>query len=430
MKTKLIFIVLFLLSGQMLWGQFVKNEAFKNRYALKEVVVLSRHNIRSPLSTAGSLSSRMTPHKWHEWSAGPSQLTLKGGVLETMMGQFFRKWLVNEGLMEENHEPGKGEFYFYANSMQRTIATAQYFSSGMLPVANIKIEHRYKPSRMDSVFYPKLHFMSERYKKLVMKQIEALGGKMGLEGYCQKLSDCYPVLEKVLDCEKSESKSTGEFKGFKFDDTQMLLPLDDEPNMTGSLKIANTLADALVLQYYEEPDTLKAAFGHNINWKDWEKISKIKDIYCDILFTVPAVSINLARPLLECIGKELAEPQRKFAFLCGHDSNICSVLSALGAFDYELPETLEKKAPIGGKVVFEKWLDRKSNKEYVLFSYVYQSTKQLRNLCLLDLNNPPMIFPLKIKGIATNEDGLILMDDLQGKIQTLCQQYDKLKNIY
>ena len=86
---------------------------------------MSRHNIRSPLSTNGSTLSQITSHKWHKWSAAPSELTLKGGILETMMGQYFRQWVVREGLMTENYLPKDGEIRVYANSMQRTIATAQ-----------------------------------------------------------------------------------------------------------------------------------------------------------------------------------------------------------------------------------------------------------------------------------------------------------------
>lgn len=47
--------------------------------------------------------------------------------------------------------------------------------------------------------------------------------------------------------------------------------------------------DALVLQYYEEPDEQKAAFNHDLTRGDWEKISAVKDYYGDILFTAPLV---------------------------------------------------------------------------------------------------------------------------------------------
>lgn len=58
---------------------------------LEQVLVLSRHNIRAPLSGPGSALDTMTPHKWFDWSAEASQLSVRGGVLETEMGQYFRK---------------------------------------------------------------------------------------------------------------------------------------------------------------------------------------------------------------------------------------------------------------------------------------------------------------------------------------------------
>ena len=52
-------------------------------YELKQVVVLSRHNIRAPLSTKGSALDSATPHTWYEWSSNASELSLRGGMLET-----------------------------------------------------------------------------------------------------------------------------------------------------------------------------------------------------------------------------------------------------------------------------------------------------------------------------------------------------------
>ena len=100
-------------------------DGFREHYTLKQVVVLSRHNIRSPLSGRQSALQRITPHEWYHWSSAPSELSLRGGALETMMGQYFRKWLVSEGMMKENEIPAEGTMRFYANSLQRTIATAQ-----------------------------------------------------------------------------------------------------------------------------------------------------------------------------------------------------------------------------------------------------------------------------------------------------------------
>src|SRR5699024_3046340 len=150
------------------------------------------------------------------------------------------------------------------------------------------------------------------------------------------------------DSEKGKEEGYTEFST---DDLKILLKEKEEPAMEGSLKLANTASDALILQYYEEADAKKAAFGNNLTDKEWEDIAHIKDVYGDVLFTAPSVATNVANPLLKEIKNELANDSRKFTFLCGHDSNIASVLAALDFESYKLPESIEKATPIGSKVV-------------------------------------------------------------------------------
>ena len=78
-------------------------------YTLEQVVILSRHNLRAPLSSNGSVPNDLTPHSWIQWTGKSSELTLKGGMEETSMGQYFRKWLDAEGLIPENSIPEEGE---------------------------------------------------------------------------------------------------------------------------------------------------------------------------------------------------------------------------------------------------------------------------------------------------------------------------------
>ena len=110
----------------MLFTSGIPANAEADDYTLKEVVVLSRHNIRSPLSGNGSILDLATKHEWFHWSSAASELSLRGGILETEMGEYFRKWVVSEELMSENYQPEKNEVRFYANAKQRTIATANY----------------------------------------------------------------------------------------------------------------------------------------------------------------------------------------------------------------------------------------------------------------------------------------------------------------
>lgn len=421
-----ILLLLLLLVPSLLMAQLQRPQSFKERYTLKEVVILSRHSIRSPLSTNGSALSRLTPHQWINWTSASSELTLRGGVLETMMGQYFRKWLVDEGLFKENAVPTTDEVNFYANSMQRTIATAQYFSSGFMPLANVRVNHRYNASKMDPVFCPRLTKVSDAFCQEALKQIAAMGGKKGIVGINEKLKDSYAVTAKVLDLKDSPACKSGETCAFDDYNTQFIFKLYDEPKMKGSLKLANSASDAFILQYYEEPDAKKAAFGHDITLSDWEKIAKIKDVYGDVLFTAPIVAANVAHPLLVYLNDELNSAGRKFTFLCGHDSNIASVDAALGVDDYELPNSIEKKTPIGSKVVFEKWSD-KSGKEFVAVNIVYQTTDQLRGLKMLSLDNPPMVYSLKLKGLTANADGLYTFEDVNGRFIEAIRAYDAIK---
>ena len=401
--------------------------SFHDNYQLEEMVILSRHNIRSPLSGNGSALGNLTPHEWFKWTSGPSELSLRGGQLETMMGQYFAQVLEAEGLIGDRNTyiPAAGEMRFYANSMQRTIATAQYFSSGMLPVANVTIEHKYAPSKMDPVFNPQLTYVSDEFRRQAMEEISAMGGKEGLQGINKKLAQNYRTIEKALDLKDSPAAKKDGLEKFRYDDLQISLEEGKEPAMKGSLKLANSASDAFILQYYEEPDKVKAGFGHALSQKEWEEIASIKDVYGDVLFTAPSVAVNVAHPLLQEMSKELAVPGRKFTFLCGHDSNIASVLAALGAEEYDLPRSIEKKTPIGSKLVVEKFAG-KDGVEYAALSIVYQTTDQLRDRTALTLENPPMVYPVKLKGLKANKDGLYKLHDLQQRFHKAIGAYDEL----
>lgn len=426
LNSLLLLLILTIICPALAQAQLQRSEAFKGKYKLKEVVILSRHNIRSPLSTNGSALSKMTPHEWTNWSSAASELTLRGGVLETEMGQFFRKWTIETGLFKDNYVPTIDEVNVYANSMQRCIATAQYFSAGFMPVANLRVNHRYVPSKMDPIFFPRLTKSSEAFRTEAMKQINAMGGKEGLVGINKSLKESYDLIAKVLDMKQSEYYKKGEIKDFVNNDTQITLELNQEPGMKGSLKNANSASDAFILQYYEEPDGMKAAFGHKLTTEDWTKIAKVKDVYGDVLFTAPIVAVNVAHPLLQYMYDELNDKDRKFTFLCGHDSNIASVDAALGVEEYSLPNSIEKKTPIGSKLVLEKWVDA-AGKAYIAVNLVYQSTDQLKQMSLLDLQHAPQVFSLKLKGLNQNTDGLYTFEDVNARFLQAIRAYDDIK---
>ena len=395
----------------------------KDGYTLSQVVCLSRHNIRSPLSDKGSELDTLTPNDWFEWSSDPSHLSVRGGTLESEMGQYFRKWLEKEGLFEENYQPHDGAVRIYANSKQRTIATAQFFEAGLLPAYNADVEYHADFDTMDPVFHPRLTYVSDEYIKDAEAEIKTL-----YNSAIEDLSDNYELLSDVINLEESEDYKSGKFKGFVTNDSEFIFKEGEEPNVSGSLKTACKVSDALVLQYYEEADPKKAAFGHDLSDDDWKKISEIKDVYGDVLFSSPKIAINVANPLLSEIKNELSTDGRQFTFLCGHDSNLCSVLAALDAEEYCPPSSIEK-VPIGAKLVMCKWTNN-DGEELMSFDLVYQTTDQLRNLSIIDENNPPGIYSIRFKGLKPNSDGLYKVDDVMKLLEDKINEYDLMIDEY
>ena len=266
--------------------------------------------------------------------------------------------------------------------------------------------------------------MTDEYAEAVEAQVKELYEDDFLE-----IADNFELLSDVIDLEESEAYQSGEVTAFSMDDLDLVLDLNKEPGMTGSLKTACSISDALVLQYYEEADAGAAAFGHELTLDQWGEISEIKDLYNDVLFATPLLAYNVEHPILQEIRKELTTEGREFSFLCGHDSNIAGILSCLHVSEYSLPDTIESTTPIGVKIVFSRWR-APDGKEVMSVDLVHSSTEQLRSLSLMDLENPPCIVPLQLEGLEVNEDGLYDAEDVLERLDEAIGEYDRIMEKY
>lgn len=423
-KISAIFFI-FLLTISVRVGAYWagRDAAFHEEYALQKMTILSRHNIRSPLASPGSDLEKVTPHKWFKWTSKPGELSLKGAQLETIMGQYFRRALTSEKLVKEVYTPKIGEMRFYANSKQRTIATARFFAAGFLPIANVTVEHKFAPEGSDLTFSPHLIHYSENYRDKAQKEMLETFNKRDMKN---KLEKAFKTLEKTIDYKDSIMGKSG--KKFTLDDMEMKVQKDKQPSVKGAFNLTHSIADALVLQYYEEPNKKAATFGHDLTAKDWEEIAGIVDMYYDVTLRTPLIAPNAVHLFLKTMNEELLNKERKFSFLCGHDSTIAATLAALDVKPYSLPNAIEKKTPIGVKFVISVWKDKKGE-EYAAAELVYQSVNQLRNREILTEDNPPMVYRLKFNGLNENKDGLYSLKDIKSRFQKAILKYDELKKM-
>ena len=340
-------------------------------YQLEQVVVISRHNLRNSLK------------------AGEERglLTLRGGEMETLMGQYFEARLRAQGLFPKNAQPAVGEVRFYANSYQRTIATAKYFSAGAFPIANIPIEYHRALNQKDRIFLPPTD--------------PALKKKLSAELNSKKL---------FADMRK-EIATVERLSGEKFNPADSSAELRDsvvEWKTTGSVNKLYLAADALLMDYYDEKFSCSDS--------EMRDVARVSSIMINSNFDRPLCAKVFAAPMLAVVADELNTPERKFSFICGHDSNLSNVLTALGVEDYTLPGTFEWRVPIASKLVIKKFRGSDGN-EYARLSLVYPSAAQIVNREMLTLDNPPMKIPLNLRGLQTvDADAIYKFSDVMQRI--------------
>lgn len=381
-------------------------------YTVDKVLMVSRHNIRTPLIADGSPARQLQPEGWFGWTVPQGDLSILGGQMETAMGQFYRRYLVAEGFMEEHWIPAPGQTRFYASSYQRTIATARYFGTGMLPVSDIQVEHKVDINKKDPVFLSSAPFDNLEFRQRVAAEIQEYTSSKGFKDNCNK---SIAALNKALGLPKDNIKAfslesfsaTVNEKGIKY-------PVE--------CRLAVGLADALVMQYYEEPDKVKAAFGHELTPEEWRDIGRTTDMSMKIHFGLPTMAYFQDRLLINEIKSELENQDRKFTFLCGHDTNIVPLMKVLEA-QAEMPGIITANCPIGAKVIFQQ-LKGQDGQEYAALSLVYATPDQLRQRARLNMDNPPVISPITLKGLKQNKDGVYAMKDVQELLQRISDKAD------
>lgn len=341
-------------------------------YQLEQVVVVSRHNLRYSLKAGDDRGL----------------LTLRGGEMETLMGQYFEAQLRAQGLFPKNAQPSVGEVRFYANSYQRTIATAKYFSAGAFPIANIPIEYHRALGQKDRIFLPPTD--------------PALVKKISAEADWKKLLNDRRKEIATVERLSGEKLNPDDFYSMK------LRSEAAEWKAQGSAEKLGLAADGLLMDYYDG----KVSYSED----EMRDVAKISSLLINNNFDRPFGAKVFAAPMLAVISDELNTPGRKFTFLCGHDSNLSNVLTALGVEEYVLPGTIEWRVPIASKIVIKKFHGSDGN-EYAALSLVYPSTAQIINREMPTLDNPPMSVRLKLRGLqAVDADATYKLSDVLQRI--------------
>ncbi|WP_294954235.1 bifunctional glucose-1-phosphatase/inositol phosphatase [uncultured Gilliamella sp.] len=377
-----------------------------NHYTLEQVVVFSRHGLRAPLASPNSTLGKVTPNQWPQWDTPASYLTTRGGVLESYFGHYFSQWLADNKLLDQKDCPDQNDVYIYTNSLQRTIATGQYFAVGAFPGCNVPVVHKETLGTMDPLFFPVISDDSAEFKQSAINAINNIADSDGVKGLNNKLAHAYQDMSDILNYSQSQNCLTDKQCDFSTLPTKLIIEKGKEPGITGPLRTGTSIADAFILQYYEGAPLQDVAWGKIKNNQQFEQLVAIKENYNTVLFGSPVVAKQVATKLVNYINQSFSENENKpkFTLLVGHDSNVASLFSTIKIKPYQLTDQFET-TPIGGKVVFQKWRNNQTGEAMMKIEYFYQSTDQIRHLTELNRQNPPLKVTLEMENCPINTLG-------------------------
>lgn len=381
-----------------------------SQYQLKQVVVISRHGIRSALPETLRFLHSVTPKSWKLWDCDAGYLTPRGGVLEHYFGAYFRQWM-----RQQNFDVVANDIFVYANSLQRTVATAQYFTLGAFAGWDISIKHKYPIQRMDPIFNPVVRDDSFTFKQQVIEDLKLYTGSRDfIEQLDRELTPAYELLSEILDYRHSQFYQKNQCDLAKLP-TAFELKANQEPIISGSLAIGTAVADALILQYYSGFNSQENGWGMINSQQERSMIANIKNQYINLLFKSPFLAKHIAKPLISFVQQMLQQQQHKLVLLVGHDSNIAAITGALRFKDYQLPGQTEE-TPIGGKLVLQRWQNNHDQQHYFRAQYFYQTAEQLHLAHELSLTSPAQQLTLEFVDLPKFDQGFYRWQDIEQRI--------------
>lgn len=377
---------------------------------LRQVVIVSRHNLRAPLDTAMQNLAESTTNKWFAWTSAPGELSRKGAALETAMGGWFRDRLGDLGLFERDAFLRPDQVRFIANNMQRTVATARSFATGFMPEADVVVEHLPFGTSRDSRFTLCVPSPDDVLAKRIKRQLDATFG--GGEGIDRILAPSYALISRVIDYPNSPRGRRPDAVPFASTGVSYfdIVRPPHSIGLHGPIGEAYPVADSILLQQYEDPSAA-ASFGHPLTWEEWQLIGKVKETYISMRYGTKAMSAKLGKEFLPLLAKRLERGEPRLTFVGGHDTTLAQVGTQLDVEPYELPGAVEYRTPIGSKIVLGRWrcddgIDR------VSVDFVYQTTAQIRACQLADRAHPPSVMRLRLKGLVPDAHGRYPLADV------------------
>jgi 4-phytase/acid phosphatase len=370
---------------------------------LERVVLVYRHGVRTPLPGEIQLDEAGGA-PWPKWRQPPSALTPHGAAGASLMGRYDRRRLVAEGLFGVQACPAPAQVWFWANTDQRTIASAQALAEGFAPGCRIAIGHR-APGSEDPLFHPIEAGATDWNAPDAVVSIQAETG--GPDALIGPHGDALAAMARLMGCGGGHdaewcapTRWTGNLE---------LSPDSRRMVLSGPIATTSGTAEAILMAYAEGRPLQEVGWGRAAP-AHLEQLSQLHallfDIYARPSYMAERVASVMSRRIAGLLQDEHAP---RLSVLVGSDNNIVALASVLG-LHFQLPGYAQDDPPIGGALGLELWRDPGAQRRYVRVFYQAQSLEQLRELAGPDAKHAPATLELQLEACDEAGRGLCSLE--------------------
>ena len=397
---------------------------------LDYVVYLSRHGVRSLLSTNKTLGN-LSVDPWPEWDVPVGSLTAHGRWLMQLMGGYDREYFTQAGLFSgaasSQNCADADRLYLWADNAQRDIETARALAVGMFPDCRVPI-HSVGGALKDPIFSPDTSPRAPGIKALDHTiAAAALGGRIGdnprllTAPFAAEVDLMQRILLACPPTGSCRSSPDGRKpKRLILDEIPQpdppAKPRDHLAELTSISGQIDPIAEAFYLEYVDGWDMKDIGWGR----VDETAMLRLMNMRANFIsqvqrtpFTAKAHSSNLLSHILrsmeqstgtQSVPGSLGSPGDKALMILGHDGDIVPLAAGLNlswiAEGYGAGDT-----PPGSALVFEIWRDTTTGKRAVHTWMLTETPQKMRAAVPLSLKDPPTRTPVYVPGCSVAAEG-------------------------
>ena len=387
-----------------------------NDTELLSVVAISRHGIRSPTSSTASLNQYTSrPQGFPLWPAPadvPGNLSTFGQRNVTRLGTWYRDYYTAQGLLPARGVcPASETVFFYADTSERTIQTAEGYVIGMFQSESNDCGVQINSSSENV----------DPYINTALANLAAGGpGLIDTDGDLKVFNERIGSTPALI---AAYSAQLNMLQAVTQSPTLLSLPAIIAQDgyvrfASGSLfDVADTLTETFELEYAQGmPDTncSTTTGAQCVGWgaipagglTDMTKLHVLNmGLTCGLPSFAQVGSSNLMWQLTGTMDQTLsgvknpnvlAPLKSTFSLFVAHDENLLAIASFLGGVTWKAEGFQQNDPGPAGALVFELHRVKQSGQLIVRLFYVIASLDQMRQGTNLNLTTPPQRIPLAI----------------------------------